>query len=195
MTEAVNYEVICVDNNSRLLTRMLLVFLHWMKWIDKLHILNHNSLFAGGNNIAARLAADDSEYFLLLNSDVQILSADWLARLLSEHKSGATSYGVVRSKNIPRLDGYCFLIDRELYEKYKLDEDRFQWTWAVTRLQAELLSAGKCVRGFADHSKYLVHFGGKSGKKGFAKAKGIDTDKNEVNTWFGGKFPDIEGKL
>jgi hypothetical protein len=197
MTVGVDYEVICVDNKSGQLTRWLLVLCHQVGWIHKLCLLNYNSLFAGGNNIAARLAASDSRYFLLLNSDVQIMRADWLSRLLSEHRTGATSLGVVVSNRfipIPRLDGYCLLVDRELYEKFGLDESRFQWWWAVTRLQAELLADGKCVRGFAEHQEYLRHFGGKSGSD-FATAKGMDTEVKEVLSWFPNGFPVLEEQL
>ena len=197
MTSGVDYEVICVDNKSKMLTRLLLVFCQWAKWIDKLCILNYNSLFAGGNNIASRLADPKSRYFLLLNSDVQIMRADWLSRLMSEHRSGATSLGVVPSNQffpIPRLDGYCFLIDRELYEQFGLNESRFQWFWAVTKLQADLLANGKCVRGFAGHQKYLVHFGGKSGS-GYTNAKGMDTEVKEILSWFPNGFPILEERL
>jgi hypothetical protein len=156
--------------------------------------LNYNSLFSEGNNLASRLASRDSKYLLLLNSDVQILRGDWLAQLLSKHKPGATSLGVVFSTPsvpVPRLDGYCFLIDKSLYHKFGLDEARFQWFWAITRLQANLLSEGKCVRGFAEHENHLLHFGGKSGA-GFSIARGLDADINEIRSWFSSGFPILE---
>lgn len=197
MTTGVDYEVICVDNNSKWLTRCILVLCHKWGWIDKLCLLNYNSLFAGGNNIAARLAAKDSKYFLLLNSDVQVMRPDWLGKLLAEHKPGASSYGVVPgipSVPIPRLDGFCFLVDRDLYDKFGLDESRFQWNWAVTYLQANLLACGKVVRGFAEHGEFLLHFGGKSGA-GFSGAKGLDTQVKEVHSWFTNGFPILEERI
>lgn len=197
MTSGVDFEVVCVDNESRPLTRLLLNFCFSCGWIDKLCMLNYNSLFAGGNNIAARLADRNSTHFLLLNSDVQILRADWLSKLLSEHKPGATSLGVVFSNPsvpVPRLDGYCFLVDRDLYEKFGLDECRFQWWWAVTKLQGDLLADRKCVRGFAEHDDYLRHFGGKSGD-GFKGAKGMDVELKEIFSWFPNGFPTLEKRF
>ncbi len=59
--------------------------------ITKLKLLDYNSLFAKGNNIASSMASPSSTHFLLLNSDVEIKHPDWLRRLLDNHKRGASS--------------------------------------------------------------------------------------------------------
>ncbi len=181
-TTGVDYEVIVVDNDSRFWVRVLLLRFYRKGWIDKLWFLNYNSLFAAGNNVASSFADPAATHFLLLNSDVEIRRSDWLQVLLENHERGITSYGVVTGKPVTRVDGYCLLIDRDLYEKHRLDES-FEWFWSITKLQATVLGEGHSVKGFSEHERLLHHFGGKSGKA-FRGAKGMRVDRGEVVSWF-----------
>jgi glycosyltransferase involved in cell wall biosynthesis len=184
MTEGVNYELVIVDNHSGATLRHLLLRWHAKKWCDKLCFMNYNSLFAEGNNIASRLAEQDSTYLLLLNSDIEIRDPHWLRRLIDSHDRGISSYGLVRGQPITRVDGYCLLIDSDLYRQHLLDEEH-QWWWSVTKLQAKVLADGHSVKGYENHEKMLYHFGGKSGK-GFKFAKGLHTEKERIIEWFKG---------
>ncbi len=74
------------------------------------------------------------------------------------------------------------LIDRDLYDKYLLDED-FAWWWSVTKLQSFVLKEGKQIRAVVDHEDQLHHLGGRSGN-GFAQAKGMNIPIDEVLQWF-----------
>jgi hypothetical protein len=85
---------------------------------------------------------------------------------------------------VPRADGYCLLVDRDLFIAYGLDEN-FGWNWAVTKLQAELLKAGHAVRAVQEHDHLLYHFGGKSGEPPRG-AKGMRVNRDEVVGWFDG---------
>lgn len=194
-TEGVNYELIVLDNASEKGTVSLVRNLHSEGLIDKLELLDYNSLFAEGNNIAAKLASTDSNYFLLLNSDIEVKSPDWLSHLLAVHKRGITSYGLAGNpwsdsgNNLSppplRVDGFCLLIDRDLYEKTPLDEGH-QWWYAVTKQQARLLQDGWNVQGYQSHEQWLHHFGGKSGTA-FKTALGMNVSHEEVLAWFNGK--------
>jgi hypothetical protein len=184
-TRGVEYEVIVVDNASHWLTRVVLQRCLRHRWIDKLCMLNYNSLFARGNNIASRLAEPAATHFLLLNSDIEIRNPDWLKNLLAQHREGITSYGVAKGGPVRRVDGYCLLIDRHLYTRHYLDET-FQWHWAVTKLQAQVLAAGLQVKGIAGHEDQLHHFGKKSGKA-WRGATGMNVDSAEVLSWFQGR--------
>jgi hypothetical protein len=157
------------------------------KLIHKLVFSSHNTLFAAGNNILSSVADKEADYFLLLNSDVEIKDDDWLNRLLKVNKKGITSYGVVEDEPY-RVDGYCYLIDADLYRKYPLDEHNFQWFWAITKQQALILTNGYSVQGYQDHEEYLHHFGGKSGGD-FTGAEGMNTPAEVTNKWFKGKRP------
>ena len=178
------YELIVVDNRSKLATRLLVRFLKLVGLIDTLYMNSNNSLFAGGNNIAASLTDKRSELYLLLNSDVRINDADWLSNLVRRHKYGVISYGAVDSPT--RADGYCYLIDAKLYNKHPLDEN-YQWWWSITKQQAKILGEAD-VRIFREHERWLHHYGGKSGK-GFKDAKGMDVNIDEVKQWFNSGNP------
>ena len=179
-THNVNYELVVIDNASEQPTKECLNRLRQEGLVHKLTLLDYNSFFAGGNNIAARQAADDSSHFLLINSDVEIKDPGWLSNLLAIHKTGITAYGVV--ENPLRVDGYCLLVDAGLYREHLLDENH-QFFWAVTKFQAVLLAKGYSVQGYVEHEKYLHHFGGKSGT-GFKSAKGLVVTQEELADYF-----------
>lgn len=181
-TRNVNYELVVVDNASEQRTKNLLKHLQREGLIQHLTLLEYNSLFAGGNNIASRLAANDSTHLLLLNSDVEMKDPNWLSNLLAVHRPGITAYGVVEGPL--RVDGYCLLVDAPLYRKHLLDENH-QFYWAVTKFQAALLAQGYSVQGYAEHERYLHHFGGKSGKD-FKSAKGLVVTQEELAECFQG---------
>lgn len=185
-TRGVRYELIVVDNASQPETRDLVSRLADEGLIHKLRLMDYNSLFAGGNNIAADMASPEATHFLLLNSDIEIKDDGWLRHLLDIHRRGASAYGWVGSRP-KRIDGYCLLVDADLYLKYRLDEAH-QWWWSVTKLQARLLAEGLSVQGYKNHERYLHHFGGASGN-GFKGAAGMDVSIGLVQGWFGGRVP------
>ena len=181
-TEDIDYELIVFDNASFFLTKLLLRFLKWQHKIDKVIFHKENALFAKGNNLAADHIARDSDYLLLLNSDIKVRNKVWLKKLVELCPSGGiASLGAVEYEPV-RADGYCMLIDKNLFLRYKLDEE-FAWFWSVTKLQGQTLGEGKKVIAVKNHEELLHHYGGKSGKA-FMNAKGMGTDINEVKRWF-----------
>jgi len=191
-THGINHEVIVLDNASKFATKAELLWQYKIKkQINKLAFSTYNTFFAGGNNILAIMADKDTDYFLLLNSDVEIKSANWLEHLLELHvknDAAITSYGVVDSEPY-RVDGYCYLINADLYRENPLDEN-YQWWWAITKQQADSMVSGGKVQGVKDHEEYLHHFGGKSGQD-FRDAKGLDTSIEISRKWFKGKKPEF----
>jgi hypothetical protein len=185
-TRGVDYELVVVDNRSRLPTRLLLIAAALFGRIQRLCLLERNTMFAPGNNIGLGLTSRSARHVLLLNSDVEVRDPDWLARLLAHHQGGATSFGYVETEPCGRADGYCLLVDRELMIEHGLDEE-FEWFWSVTKLQANLLTQGHQVRAIKEHDHLLFHFGGKSGRRKLTRtAKGMNLDREEVRGWFGG---------
>jgi hypothetical protein len=191
-TRGARYEVVVVDNDSKLRTRLLLMLLSLLGRIHRLCLLDRNTLFAEGNNIGVAAASRDSTLVLLLNSDVEIKDPYWLQSLVDAHRRGVTSLGYV-AEPISRADGYCLLVDRDLYERVRLDEQH-QWWWGVTRFQAALLNEGHSVQAVRDHDHLLVHFGGRSGS-GFTGAAGMDVTLSEVRSWFAGRSIDVIERL
>jgi GT2 family glycosyltransferase len=184
-TRAIDYRVVVVDNRSRWPTRLLLIALSLAGRIGRLCLLDQNTLFSEANNIGVAASAREATLALLLNSDVEIRDPLWLADLVDLHRRGATAYGFVDGPPVPRADGYCLLVDRDLYERHGLDED-FAWWWSVTRLQAQILGEGHAVQAVAEHDDRLVHFGGGSGEA-WRGASGMDIDPSEVAAWFDGR--------
>lgn len=174
------YELIVVDNDSTLKTKKTLEKLEKKGYIDKIISLRENTMFARGNNIGVNLAS--GELVLLLNSDIEIRNSRWLDILVKQHEKGAVSYGVCDNYPHVRGDGYCFLIDKVLYKKYKLDEN-FEWWWSVTKLQAQLLKDGYKVKAIRNHNDLLFHYGGMSGNA-WKNSKGMQVEGKEVESWF-----------
>lgn len=188
-----DYELIVVDNDSNKKVKKLLLTLFNEGKIDKLHFSSTNTLFAKGNNIAFKLCDETSDKVLLLNSDIDIRNPYWLEEMLKHYKKGILSLGVCESKPYTRVDGYCFLIDKELYGKYLLDE-QFEWWWSITKLQAQILNDGYAVKGVRDTTNLLFHYGGMSGND-FRNSKGMDVDGKEVIKWFKNNKIEIIDKI
>lgn len=172
-------EIIVLDNGSDDETKSVLTELDKRGYIDKLHFSEENTFFARGNNLAAEMADSGSNYYLLLNSDVSIRESNWLSRLIEYKESGgyvAAAYGACGGPE--RADGYCLLVDREIYDRHKLDED-FQWWGGVTKLQCEILKEGGNILAIDHHDEMIYHYGGKSGRT-FKQAKKVDVDPSEV---------------
>lgn len=184
------YELIVVDNSSRLRTKMLLKRLLRKKKLEKVIFSKKNLLFAGGNNLAYDHAAKDSTHVLLLNSDVEIKHDMWLQRLLELcPQEGIVSFGLVKDEPL-RADGYCMLMERQVYGKYRLDEE-YAWFYSITKLQSQVLRDGKRVLAIDAHEEWMHHFGGKSGKAGRRNALGMGTAREVIISWFGGKQIEI----
>jgi glycosyltransferase involved in cell wall biosynthesis len=190
-TSGVAYEVVVVDNRSKAPTRWLLHLLSWRRAINILTLLDHNTLFAGGVNIALRVSSPGSRHLLLLNPDIEIRDPSWLRRLLDVHQRGATSLGFVAGGPWPRADGYCLLIDRDLFEGLSPE---FHWWWGVTKLQADLLRAGHAVQAIRDHDDLITHAGGASGAPP-RHAKGMETDDATIRAWFDGHHVEVVDRL
>ena len=176
-------EIVVWDNNSEKETQDLLKDYLKKGYIDKLKLSDRNLLFAGGNNEASKLVNSDAKYYLLLNSDIKIKDPDWLRYLLQIKKDGnfgGISYGFCKTPD--RCDGYCFLIDKTLYDKYMLDTS-FQWWWGVTKLQSQIVKEGINLLGLTHHNHILYHYGGKSGDA-FKTAKGLNTKREYILKWF-----------
>lgn len=176
------FELIVLDNASDKKTKKMLLKLQEKGLIDKLIYSKDNTLFAKGNNIAFNFCSKESDKIVLLNSDIDIRNQDWLTEMLAIHKKGITTLGAVEGNPWTRGDGYCLLIDKDLYGKYKLDEE-FEWWWSVTKLEAQVLHDNFSVIAVKNHENLIFHYGKMSGTD-FKKAKGMQIQGEEVKKWF-----------
>jgi GT2 family glycosyltransferase len=182
----VKYELVVVDNDSSLPNKIYLFFLFLIRRINKLIFLDTNTFYAKGNNIGAMLSSEDSSHILFVNSDVKFSNPRWLFDLLKAHEYGITAYGVAeKSGYIPRrADGYCFLINRDLFLKYKFDEAYPFW-WSFTKLEGELLRDSYSVKAVKNHEKLIHHYGGKSGRVPNELTEGKRLSEDEIGRLFG----------
>ena len=105
----------------------------------------------------------------------------WLGAPLVDPAVGAVAYGSCLNEPV-RADGYCFLVRRELFDRFQMDED-FQWWWSMTWLEACILEAGYDIVAYTSHERMLHHFGGRSGDD-WQGARGMDVQMSEVLSWF-----------
>lgn len=189
--ETPDLELIVLDNASKFKTRLILRILKAFGLIDKLILNPRNDLFAKGNNLASQHASEDTTHYLLLNSDIKVNNPSCFNKLMELHPKdgGISSFGAVLKDPI-RADGYCMMIDKFLFDKYKLDED-FEWWWSITKIQSQILTEGYKIRAVRNHDDYIYHYGGKSGK-GFKDAKGMDIKLSEVISWFDNRKENVE---
>jgi GT2 family glycosyltransferase len=184
-TKGIDYEVIVLDNNSKQSTYRMLGKLKKLGYIDKIISLNENSFFVRGNNIASKLCSPESDYILLLNSDVEIRNELWLKKMVEQLKKtkGAIATQICcREDNRP--DGWCYLINKDIYLNKLLDEKNFKHTYALAKFNAQLLEEGYQVITIEEFENFIFHFGGKSGK--VTKLKGMDTTNEQIKKWFKG---------
>ncbi len=184
-TQDVDFTVNVVDNRSRAPTRLVLMIASLLGRIDRLVLLDRNTLFAEGCNRAASLATEEATHLLLLNPDIVIVNRKWLSKMMWIHLPGITSLGSVKGAPITRADGYCLLVDRDVWDKSGGLDENYQWWWSVTRLQASALRQGRTVQAVKKHRHLLRHLGGKSGSS-WRGAKGMETRLAEVASWFDG---------
>lgn len=183
-TRGVPFTTIVVDNHSRFPTRVVLRMLFRLGAINRLLFLDENTLFSPGCNLGVAIAPRDAGNVLLLNPDTVVRDPDWLAKLIDAHHApGVVAYGRAHGGPVTRADGYCFLVDRATWDAVGGLDETYEWWWAITRFQAEVLGSHGPVIAIEHHDHLLHHFGGKSGKS-WRGAKGMDTSHDEIASWF-----------
>ncbi len=163
------HEIIIVDNGSEVPLRQ---YLRRQEGI-KLILSDENLLWAGGNNVGIKAAADDVTHYLLLNSDMEIRRADWLQRLVnlieSEDRIGLVGNAQARTRVWPTfggVDGQCMLIKRTLTEKIGLlDSEKYPWNGADIDYAARAFKAGCIYKIMPREPELVVHYRGMSRRK------------------------------
>lgn len=189
-TKNVNYELVVYDNSSKNLTKKLLKKMQDKKMIDNLIFSDKNYYFVGGNNRAVKHISDDSEYILLLNSDIEIRNKYWLENLLKVHKKGVTACQVC-DENDCRPDGWCLLVDREIYFKLLLDEEKFTWYFSIADFTSRVMKKGYSIQSIRKYDNFIFHFGGASEISSNISNASLKDGEN-VNNWFPHKCDIIE---
>lgn len=204
MTEGVTYEVIVVDNGSDAATVEELQRHKREHRIDTLVLEPTNHMFSEGNNIGVRNANPESEYILLLNSDVGFLRPDWLSKMLQwmdgtiqVHPSvwglkptvpkggeldivsiGWSHDATVLPGNV-RPEGWCLLMRKNLWKEMSPD---FPFLYGFEEMIAGVVREGARCGVTSQYAKYLVHKEGGSGKGREVISKRVP----DIPGWFNG---------
>lgn len=181
-TKDVDYELIVYDNASSEKTKKVLKKLYSQGMIDKLFFSDKNYYFVGGNNRAVRNVSVDSNYILLLNSDIEIRNRKWLSALLDIHKRGITACQVCDEYDL-RPDGWCLLVDRDIYEKLKLNEEKFTWYFSIADFASRVMKTGYSVQSIRNYEHAIRHFGGASEISTSVAMSSLKAGEN-VRDWF-----------
>ncbi len=160
-TKGINYELLVYDNNSNEKTVKLLKDLKRRGYIDKLVFSDKNYYFVGGNNRAVRWVSEDTDLILLINSDIEIRNSQWLLKMVDIHKKGITACQVC-SKIDNRPDGWCLLVDKDIYLEHMLDENRFTWYYSIADFGSRIMKSGYSVQTIECYQNFIRHFGGMS---------------------------------
>lgn len=157
-----NSEIIVYDNGSDSDTLAYIQGELSAGRIDKLHLSSVNCYFVRGNNEAAKLASDDSEYYLLLNSDTEIMDVRWIDCLLQiTPQHGVSSMGYV-SYPFPRPDGWCFMVDAKTFKEVGGLNDHYQMNWGITDFTSRILEKKLPARSIINPDRLIIHHGSKS---------------------------------
>lgn len=186
ITEGVDHEVVVVDNGSDDITQDYLRAARDHKLIDTLVLNGYNALFSEGNNIGVAHSNPESEFILLLNSDVAFLRPDWLTKLMawlegvpdykpcvwdahptvpSPGPRDIVSYGWSHDAAVQpgrvRPEGWCCLFRRSVWRDM---DPNFPWHYGFEKAIAESVRAGAKVGVLFNYSSYVVHREGGSGE-------------------------------
>ena len=181
-TEGVDYELVVYDNHSSAKTVELLKKMKDCGYIDRLVLSDENYYFVGGNNRAVRCSSEDTSYVLLINSDIEIRNSQWLKKMVEIHQRGITACQICNEID-NRPDGWCLLVDKDIYLNHELDEDKFTWYYSVADFGSRVMRAGYAVQTIKDYDNFIKHFGGMS--EAPKALTGLNADyASEVNTWY-----------
>lgn len=209
ITEGVDYEVIVVDNGSTEEGHAQLVQFRDEGLITKLVKPEKNLLFSAGNNLGVSHADPESEYILLLNSDIGFIRPDWLKKQIA-WMEGTIQYqpsvwnlhptipkgGMLDIVSIgwshdatvlpgnARPEGWCLMIRKCLWRD--MSED-FPWLYGMDEMLTNIIrDTGARCGVLSQYSPYLTHAEGSSGREHVAAAIGPEKRPSNIAGWYNG---------
>ena len=204
ITEGVPYEVVVVDNGSE---APVVEFLHAEYAAGRIATLVElpTNLMFLANNVGVAASDRRSEYVLLLNSDVEIVGADWLAKTVgwAEGTTVARPFPYTTKPTVAdpgprdvvsvgwawdptveghaRPDGFCCLIRRSAWHDISPD---FPWHYGLEEALCAAARDGAKIGVLCKYQPYIVHHGQGSGPVGDIGATHVR--QPDMPAWFAG---------
>lgn len=207
LTTGISYEVVVVDNGSGPETLAKLQELKDGGFIDTLVLNAENHMFSEGNNIGVRHASPESEYVLLLNSDVGIIRGDWLEKMIAWMEGTAKyepniwglkptvvqpgpfdiiSFGWSHDANILpglcRPEGFCCMFRKTKWRDMSPD---FPYYYGFEEMVGNVVRDGARCGVLWNYAKYFIHREQGSGGKGIANQI-VNRRTPDIGGWFAG---------
>jgi GT2 family glycosyltransferase len=161
------HEIIVVDNHSEAPTRNYVSSLN--KYPNVKLILNEeNRLWSPANNQGLKASAPDAKFCLLLNSDVEVFSPNWLWELqqpMHQYKNvgiSGTQFNFLPIRpTYGAIDGCCFFIRKELLDEIGYLDENYPWNGA-----GAIFTYHAWVKGWyfyhVNNPDLLIHYGKRS---------------------------------
>ena len=162
-----HHEIIIVDNASEDPTR------EYLNKFDplpnfKLMFNKENRLWSPANNQGIKMASADSEFILLLNSDVEVFKPVWLQALQEPMKRWdrvaitGTQYNFDPVwPTLGAIDGCCFMFRKELLKEIGPLNENYPWNGAGSIFTYKAWKHGWYYY-HVDDPSLLVHYGKRS---------------------------------
>jgi len=201
----VAYEVVVVDNGSE---PAVVEELRQHRDAGRITTLVENpvnSMFSEGNNIGVRHTNPESEFILLLNSDVAMIREDWLTKLLgwmdgtTEYRPTVWAFNPTKPSPGPRdivsagwshdinvsgrvrPEGWCCLFRRTVWRDLSPD---FPWHYGFEEAVTLSVRAGARCGVLFNYAPFMVHREGGSGKE--HEAEIVMARQPDLTAWFEG---------
>ncbi len=175
VTADVPYEVVVVDNASTDGRDALNQHLNEGR-IDRL-IFSPINYFYAGNNLGVARSNQASEYVTLVNSDVEFIHPQWLAKMVAWMEGASDYVGLGSHPTVvppgprdivsfgwaydaevepghARPEGFCITFRRGVYQPIDLD---FPWHYGLEKMMGDAIRAGAKCGVLAKYSPYLIH--------------------------------------
>lgn len=98
------------------------------------------------------------------------------------HKRGITACQVCDEYDL-RPDGWCLLVDKDIYNNLKLDEKRFTWYFSIADFASRVKNAGYSIQSIRNYKYVICHFGGASEISTSVALSSLKSGEN-VCDWF-----------
>ncbi|MCB0686934.1 MAG: glycosyltransferase family 2 protein [Saprospiraceae bacterium] len=180
-----SHEIIIVDNASENPTKNYVQGLGNNENI-KIILNNENRLWSPANNQGLKHASADSEFLLLLNSDVEVFKNNWITSL-QQPMLKWSNVGITGTQynfdpvwpTLGAIDGCCFMIRRKLVNEIGLLDERYPWNGAGSVFTYNAWKKGWLYYHIEDQT-LLIHYGKRSRYSNNFQLKNQKVPKFEV---------------